>query len=194
MSWAKDILVKLDVLLLAVAMVLWPNLTGTPLNVRTALLVAGLFIVARLLGGVREMESAAPEKEKREFVEDPGVVLEIAKLTGYEAVRRFGPYIGKWMTISGRFEGIAETLDRDAIHLSLLLSDGRRINLRFGMEHEARLRALRAGEGVSAVGRIEHRYFVFTMESCELVRLNRYAKIRGGQVGNLPHCTVEYRL
>jgi hypothetical protein len=40
------------------------------------------------------------------------------------------------MTISEVYEGMVESLQRNAIHLSLLLNDGRRVNLRFAVRHE----------------------------------------------------------
>ena len=164
-----------DVLVLVVVMQLWPVLTGSQLNLRTALSLAGLCVVYRLFGAVRETNTSAslapPEQEKREFVDDPEVVLEIAKRTGYDAVRRLTPYLGKWMTISGRFEGLAESLQRDAIHVSLLLNDGRRVNLRFAVEHGERLRALRVGQRITAIGRIPRFGFEFSPENCELVRV-----------------------
>ena len=77
------------------------------------------------------------------------------------------------MTISGRFEGIAESLQKDAIHLSLLLNDGRRVNLKYDCEHGDQLRELREGQRITAIGRIQHSYFTFTLEDCELVRAER---------------------
>lgn len=162
-----------DLLVLVVLLQLWPFFTNTPLNLRTALTVAGLCVVFRLFGATRRIEtrdSAQPE-EKREFVEDPEKVLELSKLTGYEAIRQLTQHLDKWITISGRFEGIAESLQKDAIHLSLLLNDGRRINLRFAVEHGERLRALREGQRITAVGRIPCNGLVFSPEKCELIRV-----------------------
>jgi hypothetical protein len=169
-----------DVIVLVIALAGWQFLTGTPLTSRIGLIVVGLSVVFRLLGAFEEIDSASkaplegapPATEKREFVEDPEAVLELAKLTGYEAVRRFAPYLGKWMMISGRYEGIAESLQRDAIHLSLLLDDGRRMNLRFALEREEKLRALQEGQRITAICRIQYRGS-FTPEDCELVRAER---------------------
>jgi hypothetical protein len=164
-----------DFLVLLVLLQLWQFLTNTPLNLRTALTVAGLFVICSFFGAVRRIEtrdSAQPAKaEKRKFVEDPEMVLELTKLTGYEAIRQLTPYLDKWIAISGRFEGIAESLQKDAIHLSLLLNDGRRINLRFAVEHGERLRALREGQRITAVGRIPCYGLVFSPENCELIRV-----------------------
>jgi len=166
-----------DILIFAVVMQLWPLLTRTPLNYRTILTVAGLWVVARFFSAVREVEAsssaAAGEKEQREFVDDPDAVLEVSKLTGYDAIRRMNPYRGKWMTISGKYDGMAESLQKDAIHVSLVLSDGRRVNLRFGMEQGERLRGLREGQRITAMCRIPEFGSGFTPENCELVRVER---------------------
>ena len=164
-----------DILVLVIVIEFWQFLTKTPLNVRIAVTVAGFYMVFRFFGAKREIDacaSAAPmEKEgKRVFVDDPGVVLELAKLTGYDAVRRFTPYLGKWMTISGEYEGITQSLQGNAIHLSLLLNDGRRINLRFAAKHGEQLRGLQEGQRITAICQIQHCYFTFTPENCELVR------------------------
>src|SRR5579863_5793035 len=85
-----------DVVALVVLLQLWPFFTHTTLNLRTALTVAGLCVVFRVLGATRTPDSAQPAKEdKREFVEDPEMVLELSKLTGYEAIKRLTPYLGK---------------------------------------------------------------------------------------------------
>jgi hypothetical protein len=104
-------------------------------------------------------------------VGDAEVVLELARLSGYEAAKRFTPYLGKWMTISGRYEGIAESLQRDSIHLSLVMPDGRRVNLRFGLDRGEQLRELQEGQRITAICQIQQgRDFVFTPVNCELVR------------------------
>lgn len=103
---------------------------------------------------------------------DSETALQIAKLKGYDGIRRLTPYRGKWMTISGRFEGLAESLQNDAIHLSLLLNDGRRINLRFAAEHAERLRSLREGQRIAAIGRIPGFGTEFSPENCELIRVD----------------------
>jgi hypothetical protein len=173
-------LLDLDVFVFAIVMASWQFLTGSPLSLRTVATVAGLWIISRFFGAVREIEkhdSSTPTvKQKKEFVDDPAAVLEIARLSGCEAIRRFTPFLGKWMTISGAFEGLAESLQRDAIHLSLLLSDARRVNLRFSIEQAEALRALREGQTITAICQIEHRGFVFTPENCELLRVEPLRK------------------
>jgi hypothetical protein len=125
------------------------------------------------------LDSAISEKEKRlrVFVEDPAIVLELAKHTGYDALRRFTPYLGKWIMISGRFDGIAESLQHDSIHLSLLLPDNRRINLRFAIEHRDQLLRLKEGQQITAIGKIEHRNFTFIPEDCELIRVEPIRRV-----------------
>jgi hypothetical protein len=155
----------------------WESLTRTPLSLRTALTLAGLYGALRLLREMQnafeevEAETAAPEQGKqRVFVDDPEAVLELAKLSGYEAIRRFTPYLGKWMTISGSYEGIAESFSRDCIHLTLVLNDGRRVNLKFGLVQGERLRELKEGQRISAICQIQHVGLIFTPENCEVVR------------------------
>jgi hypothetical protein len=166
-----------DILIFSLVLQLWPLLTRTPLNYRTILTVAGLWMVARFFGAAQEVEgrssAAPPEKETREFVDDPDAVLEISKLTGYDAIQRMNPYRGKWMTISGKFEGMVESLQMDAIHVSLLLNDRRRINLRFRMEQGEKLRGLREGQHIIAACRIPQFGLGFTPENCEVVRVER---------------------
>src|SRR5579862_4287398 len=143
----------------------WERITGAPFTVRTAVSLLGCrFIlsllwrlVLRLLKVYRDtiIEAAVSENDKRlrVFVEDPAAVLALAKHTGYDALRRFTPYLGKWLMISGSFDGIAESLQHDAIHLSLLLHDNRRINLRFAIEHRDQLLRLTDGQQITAIGR-----------------------------------------
>jgi hypothetical protein len=173
----RPVFAGLEAAVFAGALGAWEWLTRTPLNMRTALTLAGLYGV---LGILREkqnacdeagVESSPPEKEKqRVFVKDPEVVLELAKLAGYEAVRRFTPYLGKWTTISGSYEGIAKSFNRDSIHLTLVLNDGRRVNLKFGLEQGERLRELKEGQQISAICQIQHASLTFTPENCELIR------------------------
>jgi hypothetical protein len=157
-----------------VAIASWQFLTNTPLTVRIVLTLTGICVVTGLLaylsGRVESVQaSPAPEPEKREFVDDPAAVLEIAKLTGYEAVRRFAPYLGKWMTITGTYEGKARSLGQDAIHVSILLKDSRRLNVRFGVDREDEIRGLRAGQRIAAICRIQQFNLAFVPDQCELL-------------------------
>jgi hypothetical protein len=191
----RVLLRDLDLLVFLGIAVGWERMTGAPLTLRAAGILVGGYVILRLLyrlgislKAYRDslVEIAASEKEKRlrVFVEDPEVVLELAKLTGYEALRRFTPYLGKWMMISGRFDGATESLQGDAIHLSLILNDGRRINLRFAMDCREQLIRLREGQRITAIGEIEYIAFTFSPQNCELVRVEpihhaeRYALAR----------------
>jgi hypothetical protein len=177
-----------DLLVFLVVIAGWERVTGVPSTVRTAVSLVGCWLLLLLLWRLgislrvyrdKILDTAVSEKEKRlrVFVEDPEVVLELAKHTGYDAVRRFTRYLGKWIMISGRFDGTAESLLHDSIHLSLLLRDGRRINLRFAIEHRDQLLRLRGGQQITAIGKIEHRYFTFIPENCELIRVEPIRRI-----------------
>jgi hypothetical protein len=177
-----------DLLVILAVIEGWERVTGAPFTVRTAVSLLGCYLILRLLYAVgiafeayreRIIEIAASEKEKRlrVFVEDPEVVLELAKHTGYDALRRFTPYLGKWMMIAGRADGIAESLQHDSIHLSVLLNDGRRINLRFAVDHREQLLRLKEGQQITAIGKIQQRSFTFMPEDCELVRVEPIRRV-----------------
>ena len=162
------------VLVYLVSVASWQFLTNTPLTLRVVFTLAGVSAIAGFLGYLSGRiesvpDSPAPEQEKRVFVDDPGAVLEIAKLTGYEAIRRFAPYLGKWMTISGIYEGTARSLGQDSIHVSILLKDSRRLNLRFGVDREDEIRGLRAGQRIAAICRIQQFNLAFVPDQCELL-------------------------
>ena len=162
-----------DALLLLVVMGGWRFLTDTPLTARTAIAIAGFYVVLTLLRVLRTSPVAsrlAAREEARSFVGDPRQVLEIAELTGYEGLRRSTPYLGKWMTISGTCDGWLNTLGQDSIHLSILLDDSHRVNLRFAAEHEPEIRRLQPGQHITANCQIRHSNFTFALENCELVR------------------------
>ncbi len=180
MKQAKTIILNalrrnVELLVFVAVVQFWPSLTGAPLNLRTLLTVGSLCVLFRFFGADGEIEKAevSAEKEKREFVDDPEAVLEIAKLTGYDPIRRMAPYLGKWLTISGKYEGLAESLQKDAVHVSLRLNDGRRINLRFTVEHGERLRALQQGQRITAIGQVPVWGFLFSPINCELIRSER---------------------
>jgi len=172
-DFGRFLLKNSDSMVILIAFASWQFLTNSPLNLRTALTLSLLLILQNALSRIRALHASAapgdPAKE-RVFVEDPEAVLELAKLTGYDAIRRFAPYLGKWMTISGTYEGIAKSLLRDSIHLSLLLHDGRRINLRFAVNREEELRGLQIGQRITAICQIQHLSFTLKPENCELVR------------------------
>jgi hypothetical protein len=154
------------------AMVLlgWPFLTGTPLTERTEIT---LIVFYTIIEGTRPAERESEDKlprSKRVFVEDSEAVLQLARLTGFESIGPFNPYREKWMWITGEFEGAAESLQHDAIHASVLLEDGRRLNLRFPMASRERLAQLKAGRRITAIGQIPLYGPAFRPENCELVR------------------------
>jgi hypothetical protein len=110
---------NLDSLVFVTILFTWERLSGSPLTGRTALVLCGFYGILQLVRGFNRARVAVRPKENkpRVFVDDPDAVLELAKQSGYESLRRFTPYLGKWMMISGSFDGIAESLKHDGIHL-----------------------------------------------------------------------------
>jgi hypothetical protein len=166
-----------DALFLSLVVGNWPYLTRTSLNVRTVLALSGFYLVLRTLNALRKFREydaaaaiAARKDDKREFVDNPDVVRDLAKLAGFAYVRWSTPYLGKWAAISGNYEGAAESLRRDSIHVSLLLNDGQRINLRFAADRAGQLRRLQVGQRITAIGQIPIFGDTFVPENCELVR------------------------
>jgi|HubBroStandDraft_6_1064221.scaffolds.fasta_scaffold132916_2 hypothetical protein len=174
----RSLLKNADSLVISIALVSWQFLTRTPPNSRTTATLLGIYVLLRMAdAGRRICEHAstvktAPEREtKRVFVGDPEAILELAKLRGYDAAGRVAPYLGKWITISGTYEALAESLRRDSIHLSLLLKDGGRINLQFAVDRGERLRELQEGQRITTICQIQQGYgFSFMPVNCELVR------------------------
>jgi len=80
-------------------------------------------------------EALAAEKKKspavRTFVENAEALIDRYGHTGTLAEKLLVPYLDKWIRVSGAFEGTANALVGDAIYLSLILKNGRRIHLRF---------------------------------------------------------------
>jgi hypothetical protein len=166
-----------DALLLSLIFGSWQYLTKTPLNVRTALALAGFYLILRTLDALRKFDECdtataiTPQtKNKRVFVDNPEAVPNLARLAGLAYIRRSTPYLGKWTVMSGSYEGMAKSLQGESIHLSILLNDGQRVNLRFGADRGDQLRRLRVGQGISAVGQIPMFGSTFLPENCELVR------------------------
>jgi hypothetical protein len=153
----------------------WRWLTGTPLTTRSAVVLSAFYILCSMLQGAAtglvKAVLGAKAKPERVFVEDPEAVLELAKLTGYESIRPFNRFLGKWMTLVGEFEGRAQSLDGKAIHVSLLLEDGRRLNLRFGLDQRESLEPVQPGQRVTAIGEIDHDHFELRLLNCELARV-----------------------
>src|SRR5271169_4943667 len=96
----------------------WQFFTKTALTNRTAWTVAGFYVALNLVAvikksyeesqtaNVRPEGAEADRERKRIFVEDSEAILDLARLGGWDAIRQFTPYLGKWMTISGTYEGM----------------------------------------------------------------------------------------
>jgi hypothetical protein len=68
-------------------------------------------------------------KEKRAFVRNNDSVLALYVRNGYSVLARTNQFFGKWIRVSGMFNGATESLNDETIHVSLLLGNGQRINL-----------------------------------------------------------------
>jgi hypothetical protein len=108
----------------------------------------------------------------RKLVPNAESLLQRYGHTGTSAERLLIPYLDRWIRISGTFEGSAESLIGDATFLSLLLEDGRRIQLRFPGGDRNALRLLRKGQTIAAACQVRHGYGagVFVLDNCELTR------------------------
>jgi type II secretory pathway pseudopilin PulG len=160
-------------------------LTRTPLPAETkwSLYTAAILAISfsNWRREVRRADAAeaalAAEKQQarthRVFVENPQALVERYSHTGTSAERLLIPYLDKWITVSGRFEGFAESLTGDAIHVSLTSERGRRIHLQFPIQSQDRLQPLRPGQQLTAVCQVKHGYGagVFKLENSELVRV-----------------------
>jgi hypothetical protein len=163
----------------------WDAFTGRPLSTETRWsLYIGALAAVSFWNWRREVQRAdAAEaalaadgkktKQVRVFAEEPEALLDRYAHKGMLADKLLVPYLDKWMTVSGRFEGIAESLLGNAIHLSLILQTGARIHLRFPAEARDRLRLVREGQQVTAVCQIQHGYGpgVFVLENSELTHV-----------------------
>jgi hypothetical protein len=121
-----------------------------------------------------EAALAAEKKQSspaRTFIENADVLLERYGHTGMLAEKRLGPYLDKWLRVSGTFEGSADSLVGDATFISLILENGRRIQLRFSGDHCHSLRDLRKGQQITAACQIRHGYGagVFLLDNCEII-------------------------
>jgi hypothetical protein len=120
-----------------------------------------------------ESALAAEKKKsspKRVFVENADALLERYGHTGTLAEKLLP--LGKWIQVSGSFEGAADSLVGDATFLSLILENGRRIQLRFPGDPGDSLRLLREGQQITAACQIQHGYGagVYILDNCELIR------------------------
>jgi len=122
-----------------------------------------------------EVAEAANAKAKqnatRSFVADTRRILDAYGQAGIDAESRLVAYLGKWVIIDGAFAGMAVSLQRDAIHLTLESSGGRKVHVRFPVDPLERLQALRQGQRIRVVCQIGHGYGlgVMALESGELV-------------------------
>jgi len=159
-------------ILFVVVLESWPLLTGTALTFRMAFVLAGLYVLLTVPASTRRSrETGSTASEAQRVFVPAEAVLEVARLTGYELLSRMTPYLGKWIRISGRFGGTAESLERNAIHTSLLLDDGWRMNLRFNADRAEDLRSLLMGQRVTAIGRVQFSGYSLVPENCELIRV-----------------------
>ena len=172
-----------DLLLVWCGVLLWEALTKRPLPVeRKWPLYFGAFVVLSFFNSREEVlrarsaeaDLAAAKKRRspiRTFAEHPESLLERYADRGDRAEKLLAPYLDKWIRVSGRFEGTADSLLGDAIFISLVLENDQRIQLSFSTERRDRIRLLRVGEQVVAVCQILHGYGagVFALWNCELV-------------------------
>lgn len=156
----------------------WEMLTGKtlPSEIKWALYFGAFTVISfstwrKQMSRARAAEAALAEAGKstnpaRIWTKDPGALLAGRALSERELV----PHLDQWIRVSGAFEGTADSLLRDAIFLSLVLDNGRRMQLRFAMDARDRLRLLREGQQVRAICQIRHGYGagVFALENCEL--------------------------
>ena len=173
-----------DLLVVWSGLVLWEAFTRKPLPVEIKWsLYSGAFVAAtfrnwrkQLLRANAAEAALAVEKKKsrpvRVFVEDADALLERYGRTGTLSEKLLTPYLDKWIQVSGSFEGATDSLAGDATSISLILENGRRIQLRFPGDRGHALRLLREGRQVTAACQIQHGYGtgVFVLDNCELIR------------------------
>jgi hypothetical protein len=160
----------------------WQLLTKKPLDIRTAVTLAVLFGLLRLMWRLGEASpvKAAANVSERNFVDSSEAVLALSNLSGFDYIKASTPYPGKWMTISGRYEGMAESLRKDSIHVSLLLRDSQRINLRFGLDAANQLRGLQMGRRITVNCQIPRWGNALKPENCELMRIESSPGVERG--------------
>jgi len=172
-----------DLLVVWCGVLVWEALTKRPLPVEWRwTLYFGVFVIVSFSNWRKEWLRAhtaeatlTAERQKpspiRIFAEHPEWLLERYARRGVFAEKLLAPHIDKWIRVSGRFEGTADSLLGDAIFMSVILENGQRIPLCFSTEHRNRLRLLQVGEQIVAVCQIRHGYGagVFALENCGLV-------------------------
>ena len=182
-SMLRFLLMYSDLLVVWCGVLVWEALTKRPLPVEWKWpLYFGVFVIVSFSNWRKEWVRAytaeaalAAERKKpspiRIFAEHPESLLERYARRGVLAEKLLAPYIDKWIRVSGRFEGTADSLLGDAIFMSIILENGQRIQLCFSTERRDRLRFLQVGEQIVAVCQLRHGYGagVFALENCELV-------------------------
>jgi hypothetical protein len=133
------------------------------------MLVDSFFAWERQFKCVQELtKESNGSEEKRVFVRSHEAVLALYGRNGYDVLARANPFFGKWVRISGTFEGAMDALHDETIHVSLRLGNGRPINLQFAAESGGEISGLATGQTITAISRIEPvpnyggGYFVFT--------------------------------
>jgi hypothetical protein len=174
-----------DLLVVWSGLLVWEAFAGKPLSLEIkwscyvgAFVATSFWNWRQQLRRARAAEAAlAAEKKKltpaRTFVQCPEVLLERYGQTGTLSERLLVPHLDKWIQISGSYEGAADSLVGDAAFTSLLLENGRRIQLRFPGDRSYPLRLLRVGQQITAVCQIQHGYGagIFVLDNCELIRV-----------------------
>jgi hypothetical protein len=132
------------------------------------MLVDSFYAWERQFQRAEEMtKGSVVNQEKRAFVRTSDSVLALYKRNGYGVLAQANQYFGKWIRVSGIFDGATGSLSDETVHVSLLLSDGQRINLHFSAERHSEISCLVNGQAITAVSRIEPvpnyggGYFVF---------------------------------
>ncbi|HEY4360744.1 MAG TPA: hypothetical protein VGN17_07230 [Bryobacteraceae bacterium] len=159
----------------------WEAYSKTPMPPREKWIILGaVFLLTTFenwrtqLHKAEAAEARAKETapEPRAFVEHPQALLERYSDSGPLADKLLIPDLGKWITVTGRFEAVAESLTHDAMHVTLTLDCGRRVHLRFPLEARASLEALREGQQLTAMSQIKqgHALGVYTLDNSEFVR------------------------
>jgi hypothetical protein len=162
--------------------ILWQAYTKTPLSSRDKWIIFGAaFLLTTFENWRKQLRKAEAAEERtkpeppqpRAFVADPQTLLNRYGDTGPLADKLLIPDLGKWITVTGRFEAVAESLTHDALHVTLTLECGRRIHLRFALDSRAALEALREGQQLTALCQVKegHALGVYTLDRCEIVRV-----------------------
>lgn len=120
---------------------------------------AGAFVAISFWNWQKAVSRAEVAEEKREeskrvYADKPGEL--IAHLSDPSLLTRMQliPYMDTWIPVEGVVEDRANSLTGDAIHVTLRLERGRRVNLQFDMRERDQLRGVRPGQYLSAICRV----------------------------------------